>query len=291
MMDSEYIAFCGIRGESCEGFIRAVRKAAFEAGKIRDDAWMADFASTCLDGPALRFYEELSPDAQGDWRLLRQALLMKYPLPERFNQDVGTEYFSLNRPFSVSFSTAGAAPPSSQPQKGRIKVIGENSADFGYIGNGNASTTSSLGAGASADEALILSYIPCGELHELVIEPIDGKSQLLGLHWHSPSPSCAIGSSTFAALTGFNYEGSHRSSTMKWNGPGATAIWKIAPDGTVWPHLDDSKASTPLRCFLSSGSSHKRSALDAAADAGAFMTIYGKGGSWVLVKLLFQSLD
>lgn len=81
-MSLEDISFYGREGEPCEGFIRAVRKAAFAAGMIRDDAWMADFASTCLDGPALRYYESLSPDIQSDWRLLRQALLARYPLPD-----------------------------------------------------------------------------------------------------------------------------------------------------------------------------------------------------------------
>ncbi|KAG9027582.1 hypothetical protein FS837_004223 [Tulasnella sp. UAMH 9824] len=167
-MDSEEdIIFYGMKGESCEGFIRAVRKAAFAAGKIRDDAWMADFASTCLDGPALRFYQDLSPDVQGDWRLLCEALLVKYPLSEQFSGDAGVRFSST---FSMPFPATGAAPPPAQSRKGRIKVIGENSADLGYIGNGNASTGGSLGAGALGDEAMLLSYTSCGKLHEIVIE-------------------------------------------------------------------------------------------------------------------------
>ncbi|KAG8941871.1 hypothetical protein FRC04_004048 [Tulasnella sp. 424] len=82
MEDVEDIVFYGKNGQECEDFIRAVRKAGFHAKKIRDDAWMADFASTCLTGRALRYYESLSPDVQGDWRLLRQALLKEYPPAE-----------------------------------------------------------------------------------------------------------------------------------------------------------------------------------------------------------------
>ncbi|KIO18290.1 hypothetical protein M407DRAFT_246514, partial [Tulasnella calospora MUT 4182] len=79
----EKILFYGREGEACEGFIRAVREVAFAAGRIRDDAWMADFASTCLDGSALRYYENLGSDIQSDWRLLRQALLTRYPPPDQ----------------------------------------------------------------------------------------------------------------------------------------------------------------------------------------------------------------
>lgn len=280
------IIFCGMKGESCEGFIRALRKAAFEVGRIHDDDWIAAFASTCLDGPALRFYEDLSPEVQGDWRLLRQALLTKYPLSERFNDNAGARFCSS----CTFFPAPGAAPPPLQSRRGRIKVIGENSADLGYIGNGNTSISSSLGAGAPEDDASILSYTSSGKLHEMVVESSSGKPQVLGLHWISPSPNSAIGSTDFAAITAFNCEGSHRSSTMAWKGPGATAVWKIMPDGTVCPHLGEDNASTALRFFMHSNSGSKRFAVDVAADAGAFITNHGKNG-WVLVKLLFLPLD
>lgn len=75
----EDIEFTGRDGYECEEFIRAIRKVAYAAGKIRDDAWTADFASTCFSGRALRYYESLELEMQCDWRLLRHALLMKYP--------------------------------------------------------------------------------------------------------------------------------------------------------------------------------------------------------------------
>lgn len=84
------IVFYDKSGQECEDFIRAVRKAGFHAKKIRDDAWMADFASTCLTGRALRYYESLSPEVQGDWRLLRQALLKEYPPTEPDNNNAQT---------------------------------------------------------------------------------------------------------------------------------------------------------------------------------------------------------
>ncbi|KIO28803.1 hypothetical protein M407DRAFT_6575 [Tulasnella calospora MUT 4182] len=35
-------------GEECTGFIRQVRRKAFEAGKSRDKEWMADYAESCF---------------------------------------------------------------------------------------------------------------------------------------------------------------------------------------------------------------------------------------------------
>lgn len=52
-----------------------------EIGKQRDDQWMADYASICLDGGALAWYENLDDVVRGDWKLLRQALLSRYANP------------------------------------------------------------------------------------------------------------------------------------------------------------------------------------------------------------------
>lgn len=97
---------------------------------------------------------------------------------------------------------------------GRIRVIGVNSVDSGYLGNGETAITTSLGAGASATEALSFCYKPGRGLSEIEIRVIitrsilpgyqkgmrirlqcqNGKSQVLGLHWEYPSPSTAMGS-------------------------------------------------------------------------------------------------
>lgn len=79
---SEYIVFLGKDGYECEEFIRAIHNMAYAAGKTRDDAWMADLASTCFSGRALRYYDSLEPDIRYDWTLLRHALLTKYPRPD-----------------------------------------------------------------------------------------------------------------------------------------------------------------------------------------------------------------
>lgn len=78
---TEEILFRGQDGSEAEGFIAAVRKAAFAAGKNpqEDDEWIAHFASTCFTAMALRWFESLDDDVQSSWKLLRKALLVKYP--------------------------------------------------------------------------------------------------------------------------------------------------------------------------------------------------------------------
>ncbi|KIO27971.1 hypothetical protein M407DRAFT_6982 [Tulasnella calospora MUT 4182] len=68
-----YPTFNGVDGLRCHEFIQAVRRCAFNEGKSRDDAWIADRAALCFSGPALMWFEELDDDVQRDWKLLREA--------------------------------------------------------------------------------------------------------------------------------------------------------------------------------------------------------------------------
>lgn len=78
-LNDAYPSFRGGSGSECEEFISSVRKAAFNVGKVNDDGWQAGYASACLSGAALRFYEDLPENTQTSWKLLRAALLSKYP--------------------------------------------------------------------------------------------------------------------------------------------------------------------------------------------------------------------
>lgn len=84
----EAIVFSGRDGHECEEFVQAIHKAAYAAGKLRDDAWMADMAVTCLSGRALRYYTSLEPEVKRDWSLLSSALLEKYPPPDGDEDDI-----------------------------------------------------------------------------------------------------------------------------------------------------------------------------------------------------------
>ena len=60
---------------------------------------MADFAATCLDGDALRWYAgEVEDAVQGNWKKLQQALLYRYPPPsERSEMEVLESTLDLER--------------------------------------------------------------------------------------------------------------------------------------------------------------------------------------------------
>lgn len=75
---AEPLHFSGPGAKECERFVAAVIKHAYEQGKLRDDAWMADFAATCMAEDALRWWSGLDREIRGSWELLRQAMFSKY---------------------------------------------------------------------------------------------------------------------------------------------------------------------------------------------------------------------
>lgn len=78
MLDME-VSFSGADGAEAERFVTAVRRRAFAEGKTKDAVWMADYASTRLEREAVRWFETLHEDVQEDWKLLRRALLERWP--------------------------------------------------------------------------------------------------------------------------------------------------------------------------------------------------------------------
>lgn len=82
-LGTDHPIFHGIDGVEAEEWVCAVRHKALSLGRQRDNDWVADFASTCLAGDALRWYENLDEDVQGDWRKLRLAILTQWPAPSR----------------------------------------------------------------------------------------------------------------------------------------------------------------------------------------------------------------
>ncbi|KIO26926.1 hypothetical protein M407DRAFT_196371 [Tulasnella calospora MUT 4182] len=104
------ISFSGTDGLEAEKFIRAVRKVAFSQGKIEDPRWMAQFASICLEGNALRWHTTLDNETKNDWALFESALLKQYPEEPRYERASSREPPSA---ISDSIPTPAAAPPSS----------------------------------------------------------------------------------------------------------------------------------------------------------------------------------
>lgn len=73
------LVFRGQDGTECERFIMAIKKEALAQGKLRDDDWIVGLVETHMEGTALRWFETLDDATQYNWKLLKQALLARYP--------------------------------------------------------------------------------------------------------------------------------------------------------------------------------------------------------------------
>ncbi|KIO28583.1 hypothetical protein M407DRAFT_22317 [Tulasnella calospora MUT 4182] len=160
------VVFLGRDGQECEEFIRAIHKAAYAAEKIRDDAWMADLALPCFSGRALRYYESLEPEVKCDWSLLRKALLARYPPLDGDEDEIQPGGSSMPQ----VLNSTGPHVLRRNARIGRIKVIGSNSSDFGYLGDGKTFYSTGIGAGASPAEAISVCYVPASKLCEIEIQ-------------------------------------------------------------------------------------------------------------------------
>ncbi|KAG8960128.1 hypothetical protein FRC00_000842 [Tulasnella sp. 408] len=109
--------FKGTSGDDCEIFVAMVRRRALEQGKQRDREWMALFASRCLIGDALYWYEGLDEDVQNDWTRLRPALLERFGrLGPPSSATSSTPAFQAPAP-PAAIPTPAAAPPKLTRQK------------------------------------------------------------------------------------------------------------------------------------------------------------------------------
>ncbi|KIO21304.1 hypothetical protein M407DRAFT_29080 [Tulasnella calospora MUT 4182] len=59
-------------------FIQAIRSAAWKEGKIRDPAWMADFASLYFSHRALAWHSKLPLEIRQDWFKLEASLVDRW---------------------------------------------------------------------------------------------------------------------------------------------------------------------------------------------------------------------
>lgn len=122
----DFLSFSG-PGDDVLAFVQSVQRTAFLQNRQRDDAWIADFVSTCLSGPALIWYSTvLDKTTQLDWSELRRAMIQRY-LPSEENPLVPASAAASPPPASAllpplrldSMETAQTA----QSRKGRIKVV------------------------------------------------------------------------------------------------------------------------------------------------------------------------
>ncbi|KAG8915758.1 hypothetical protein FRC00_000040 [Tulasnella sp. 408] len=119
-------SFRGDSWEECSEFIQGVRNAAWKEGKIRDLAWMADFASINLSAKALAWYSRLPRDVQEDWSKLQEALVAQWSTSD--DQD---------GPQNVPASAAAHSPRGREKMgwsdSGILKAIMEGSDSTYYV--------------------------------------------------------------------------------------------------------------------------------------------------------------
>lgn len=76
---SDELVFDGHNGLAAGAYVRMIRQLALAKDKQDNDRWLAQTAAAYLDGPALRWFEDLDEDTQDSWKLLRRAILARWP--------------------------------------------------------------------------------------------------------------------------------------------------------------------------------------------------------------------
>lgn len=72
------LEFKGIDSDEAESFVSGIRQKALTEGKEEDDRWIANYASACFTGAALRWHATLDQEIQRDWYRLQKAILLEY---------------------------------------------------------------------------------------------------------------------------------------------------------------------------------------------------------------------
>lgn len=151
--------FTGKPGESANAFILSMQRIAFRQGRDRDDAWLADYASTCFDDEALYWYLEQDEESRGSWRILRSSLLSRYPATSaNVTTHPATPSIFTSAPSGSGLTTAPTGCT------GRIEVVGHYTEPLGYLSFDHQS-----GATITTDQTQALSVtLPTAQSHPIL---------------------------------------------------------------------------------------------------------------------------
>ncbi|KAG9040643.1 hypothetical protein FS837_000367 [Tulasnella sp. UAMH 9824] len=278
-MDDRFVSFRGQDGNEAEEFIQAVRRAAFNANKDRDDEWMARFASTCMSGKALRWYESLDDDVQDSWKRLRKAILARYP-PADEHSIVPSASAAPAAPaapppaaaaWPSSFPEVDPAPlaaaPPAPPPKPRSKPFDGSS---GIIEVRYTLTNRLMGYvsfNSRNNGAVQVTQSGRGSAQKFTVknEP------------YSTSTALALNSGPRAGNDGW---GSSVNSGF-YEGSSEATIWEIASDGKVTATSD----GKPLAIYVY----EETGQLNLFPDFDAYVYARGVADKWDQVNLIFKS--
>ena len=73
------IAFDGINGITGDILVRTIRRRVLAERIHDDDRLIALTAGSYFQGPALDWYEDQTDETQESWKLLRRAILTRWP--------------------------------------------------------------------------------------------------------------------------------------------------------------------------------------------------------------------
>ncbi|KAG8947906.1 hypothetical protein FRC00_008870, partial [Tulasnella sp. 408] len=165
----EDLVFRGNDGTEAEEFVRSVIRTAKAAGRFRDNDWIIEEVAAALAGDALRWYIELDDETQNDWKLLRRAILQKYPPPtQRSLLDTEKPSLVISGVLPIIPTPAAAAPatasdPLSRGSLFRIRILFEDGGNPRYVGvnDGNVVVTCiplQAVTGRETGEKLVVRY-------------------------------------------------------------------------------------------------------------------------------------
>lgn len=101
--------------------MQSVQRVAFLQGRIKDDEWIAEYASTSFTDSALEWYVGLEEETRSSWKKLRAALVQRYPVEPP-------------KPVPPPTPAQPTAAPPAITDTGRIEVIRPEFGDFfGYL--------------------------------------------------------------------------------------------------------------------------------------------------------------
>lgn len=193
-MEDDHITFEGLDGTECERFIQQIRKKAWGANRSKDNNWIIEFVSTCMMGPALRWYIQLDPDVAEDWGRLQRAMIERWPAKEA--GEIAA---------SSSIPTPAAAPEPQSDIIPSMTTLSLNAVKTGYIKVNcpdlgalyvsatlsNVSGKLAFGTSTSRSQALLVRFT-----QECTHRPLS----MIMLNPPDPFPYLAVGQDTHGAL-------------------------------------------------------------------------------------------
>lgn len=230
--------FKGTSWSECETFIQAIREKGWNEGKLRDPAWMADFASLHFSSTALKWHSFLPLDVRHDWHKLEMALIERWGGPD----DGETQEKVPIIPTPASAFSARAEVKNAL-SSGVLKFIRHDGGKDLYIGaptpgkSGDCSLT-------SIDSALRFRYDQNSSNPLRILESRTDSSYFwLALHWNPETDGEAV---EWAKLT--LVDASDLKSSRHDTGIVQVMVWDIDPSGGVTPtrKVDDQRSSLSI---------------------------------------------